>query len=457
MASSLPFHAACFFDLTGGTRRRAFSPYTPKAMLFFSRTYGVPIVTDPADLAAFDTVFFSLHCFRDFYRVAEMAHWKRAGQQWVAGGNAAATPVGVAWIMDYIWVGDCRDSFPAILRGERDLPGMVHTAKGLHPVTYVDEDLAPGLLSDAEMEVSKGCPRRCLFCIHPWRHRYQEQPEADVVRFIAQAKGRGLGLISNSSNDVSYYAAIDDTLARFGKTDMTVSNSVHGLTPVFVERRKREVFLGVEGMSAVLRQIVNKPISQEVLREKIALCLGHGKQIRTVYQFNLPGETMDDFDELRADVAAMRSQFSAGSWAIPFIPNQPSAHTPFQWLVPTYRLEMFDAIQAFRTSLFGSRKTGIAIYCPAPLGVARWFAQVIAEWIPVTPAVARAVKRLPARGTVPEMVDALAAQGVTLPPAFLHRQQDTVFPWSHVQTAGDDADKWARFTRMQDRIRRKAA
>jgi hypothetical protein len=426
-------------------------------MLFFSRTYGVPIVTDPADLSAFDTVLFSLHCFRDFYRVAEMAHYKRAGQQWIAGGNAAATPVGIAWIMDYVWIGDCRQSFAAILRGERDLPGMLHTAKGLHPVTYIDEDLAPGLLSDSEMEVSKGCPRRCLFCIHPWRHRYQEQPEADVLRFIQTAKGRGLGLISNSSNDISYYGAIDDVLLDLGKTDMTVSNSVHGLTPEFVSHRKREIFLGVEGMSAYLRQVVNKPISQPVLREKIALCLGNGKQIRTVYQFNLPGETMADFAELQADVADARQRFTSGSWAIPFIPNQPSAHTPFQWLTPRYSMEMFDAIQAFRTSLFGSRKTGIAIYCPAPLGVARWFAQVIAEWIPITPHVAKAVTRLPARGTVADLIAALDAQGVVLPAAFLSRQQGTVFPWSHIQTQGDDADKWKRYVRLQSLLARRSA
>ena len=37
------------------------------------------------------------------------------------------------------------------------------------------------------------------------------------------------------------------------------------------------------------------------------------------------------------------------------------------------------------------------------------------------------------------MVQALDAQGITLPRAFLHRDRDTVFPWSNIITTGDDA------------------
>ena len=61
---------ACFFDLRGGKDSAKFSAYTPKAVKFFSEKYSLAVVTKPEDLAAFDVVFFSLHCFRDFYRVA---------------------------------------------------------------------------------------------------------------------------------------------------------------------------------------------------------------------------------------------------------------------------------------------------------------------------------------------------------------------------------------------------
>ena len=219
-----------------------------------------------------------------------------------------------------------------------------------------------------------------------------------------------------------------------------------------MSQRKREMLLGVEGMSERLRWAVNKPIPRQTYRAKLDLCLRHGKQIRTVYQLNLPGEEARDFDELVDDVTYMRRQFKKGSWAIPFIPNQPSAHTPFQWVVPRYSVEMADRVMEFRKSMFGSGATGITFYVPAVLGAAKWFAQVIAEWIPITPAVADAVQKIPPKLGVREMVQALDALGVTLPREFLHRDRDTVFPWSNIITTGDDADKRKRFEDMERKL-----
>lgn len=442
----------CFFDLSAGKSRAKFSAYTPKAMVFFSEKHGVPVVGDPADLASFDVVFFSLHCFRDFYKIARLAQYKRPGQEWVAGGNACATPTGVSWIMDHIWIGDCRASFPRILAGERDLPGMWSAKNPDRVIRYVDEDIDPEPLSASEIEMSKGCPRRCLFCIHPWRHHYQEAPKEKIQDFIRAHPGRGVGLVSNSSDDVSYYDEIAATLTEAGKTDMIVSNAVQGLTEAVVSQRKREMLLGVEGMSERLRWAVNKPIPRETYRAKLDLCLRHGKQIRTVYQLNLPGEEARDFDELVDDITYMRRQFTKGSWAIPFIPNQPSAHTPFQWVVPRYSVEMADRVMEFRKSMFGSGATGITFYVPAVLGAAKWFAQVIAEWIPITPRVADAVEKIPPKLGVREMVQALDALDVTLPREFLHRDRDTVFPWSNIITTGDDADKRKRFEGMERKL-----
>ena len=186
---------ACFFSLHPRDKLKKFSAYAPKAMTHFAAKYDLPIVEKPEDLAAFDTVFFSLHCFRDFYLVARMAHHKRKGQEWIAGGNACATPASVGWIMDYVWVGDCRASFARILAGERDFPSMYDARRPERLIRYMDEDLDTELI-----EMSKGCPRRCLFCIHPWRHRYQEAPQEVVEKFVRAYPKTRLGLMSNSSD-----------------------------------------------------------------------------------------------------------------------------------------------------------------------------------------------------------------------------------------------------------------
>jgi hypothetical protein len=439
----------CFYDLECGKNRAKFSARTPKALIYFSQQYQIPVISSPDELSRFEVVLFSLHCFRDFYLVAELAKHKRPGQEWVAGGNAAATPRSVLWIMDHVWVGDCIESFPEILRGRRDFPSMAHATDPDATVVYADEDMSEKLLmlNDSEIEMSKGCPRRCLFCIHPWRHRYQEADRQQVLDYIRKHPRKGVGLMSNSSDDVSYYNEVAAELLRAGKTDMVVSNAVQGLTKKVLASRKREVLLGVEGMSQRLRRAVNK---RDVLRERVGWALEAKVQVRTVYQFNLPGETEDDFNELMDDVSYLRSRYKTGSWAIPFIPNQTSAHTPFQYVVPRYSVAQMRRIQKFRESLFGSRTSGVSIYVPQPLGPANWFSQIIAEWIPITPQVSRVVARMPHNVEVDAMVKHLRRNGVELPPEFFERGESTVFPWSNVVTSGEDADKFGRFRKMRD-------
>ena len=73
--------------------------------------------------------------------------------------------------------------------------------------------------------------------------------------------------------------------------------------------------------------------------------------------------------------------------------------------------EFAAKLLAFRERFIGSVKTGLGVYLPTLLGPRAWFSQVIAEWIPVTPAVAAAVEKLPAKAELPEMVQALDAHG----------------------------------------------
>lgn len=111
-----------------------------------------------------------------------------------------------------------------------------------------------------------------------------------------------------------------------------------------------------------------------------------------------------------------------------------------------------ERLMDLRKRFIGSGKTGLGVYLPTPLGPKNWFSQVVAEWLPVTPALDAAIQKLPQRAEVPEMIDALAARGVRLPASFLARDRDAVFPWSNIVTTGDDADKWKRFDGMNRKL-----
>ena len=104
-----------------------------------------------------------------------------------------------------------------------------------------------------------------------------------------------LGLLSNSTDDVSYYEEISDLLEARGKQNMIVSNAVQSFTEKLAQQRKADMLFGMEGMSERLRWIVNKPIARSLMRDKVALCLRNSGQVKLIYQFNLPGEEARDF------------------------------------------------------------------------------------------------------------------------------------------------------------------
>jgi len=143
-----------------------------KAARVFERLYGIPIVR-PDEIGKYGIVMFSLVSFRDFESVARIAHLKTEGQEWIAGGNAATNSVGINWIMDYVWIGDAFMAMREILSGLRDHPSMLKCSD-IHPVSYHNEPIFQDPISKSEILLSKGCVRRCLFCVHGFREDYME-------------------------------------------------------------------------------------------------------------------------------------------------------------------------------------------------------------------------------------------------------------------------------------------
>ncbi|OHD25690.1 MAG: hypothetical protein A2Y38_00405 [Spirochaetes bacterium GWB1_59_5] len=416
---------------------------TPLAMQYFVQRHDLSLLSlrDKPDLSDVEVLFFSLHSWRDFYDIARLP--KAPGQIWIAGGPAVYSPIGVSHRMDYIHVGDGVAAMQRMVQGEFEGPGTINT-HCMNTVQAVEEP--PQVCFDSRIVMSVGCKRKCAFCVNAWRRKYVERPESEVVEFLQRTPYKGVSLLSNSSDDVSYYANLTPFLQ--GKSDMVVSNHISAITEAFAASRSREVLLGIEGMSERLRASVLKPCPAEKIQKVLLLLFNHGVQARTVFQFNLPTETLADLEELRTLVHEIQPA-SKGSWAIPFIPHQPSPHTPLQWSTPTYSIPMAEAIMDFRQSMFGSKDTGVGVYVPAPLYPGRWFAQQVAEWLPVTPEVADAVEALPRKAAVPEMIEFLAKRNVRLPEAFLDRNEHTVFPWDCVEVRQPKARLWQVYEQLQ--------
>ena len=174
--------SCAFFQLTQQT----------KAMKYWSREYNIPIIKDPEHIQAFDTIFFSLLTWRDFYKIPKIYPFK-GPTEWIAGGNAVYNPTGAMWAMDYILIGDAFESFPHILSGARNVPGMIDCKRPGRALPAF-EPVFDCSISEREIIVSTGCKRKCLFCINPWRRPYREGQKWDALNFIAHAKHTGLAL-----------------------------------------------------------------------------------------------------------------------------------------------------------------------------------------------------------------------------------------------------------------------
>ena len=402
-----------------------------RAMLFWSQEYNIPIIKDLELIQDFKTIFFSLLTWRDFYRLPKIYKFK-GSTEWIAGGNAVYNPTAVMWVMDYILIGDAFESFPQILSGVRDVPGMLD-CKRPDKVTPASELVFSCPISNRDIIVSTGCKRKCLFCINPWRRPYREGQKRDVLHFIANAKYASLALVSNSFDDVSFSIDLMQALCKTGKQNIVVSNSFAGLTDEFLQMHNDQgvILVGVEGFSERLRKLVGKPIRQSEYRDKIVQMLRLKKNTKLVYQFNLPTETLDDWEEFLEDMDCVTAGVGFSSLAVTFIPHQTSPFTPLQWCAPHYSLEMLDTILKFRQEYgLNGYMNGVKLYVPQPLSSGKWFMQIMAEWLPITRETVRVINRVAEKNlSVEEMVDVLERGQIRTQHIFEEKPEDYGFPW----------------------------
>lgn len=419
----------------------------PKAVAYFSAKYNVPVV-QPDEING-RVALFSLHTWRDFYAVARLSHLKTS--EWIAGGNAAANPTGVRWLFDWIHVGDAYSAMPRILAGERELPGMLLCRDDAARVEYVDEPPPRDPLSRNEYVMSKGCRRRCAFCVNPWRQTYREAERDDVLGFVERFPGKGMYLISNSACDVSFYRDVEERLLALGKSNMTLPTML-AATSIRSLHNARQ--FGVEGASERLRRLVNKPIRRDVYRERMVEYLDRGCNLTTTFQFNLPTETADDWREFDEDLAWITERATGGAWTLSFIPHQPTPLTPSQWIVPRYDLATMERLLELRAQTIdaGGRRGQVALFVAQPLGPRSWFRQILGEWLPVTRELDRATAGLPARAPIDLYVDALLrSEVVDARHVFKDKPREYAFPWDCVTVRAGRDELWSHFARLTRR------
>ncbi len=201
------------------------------------------------------------------------------------------------------------------------------------------------------IEIMRGCPGRCRFCQASFCRRPIRYRSPDRIVEIAKAQYEGtgydtIGLLSLSTADYPYLDELLDKLkATFEPLHVGVSvpslkvqKQLQLLPKMVASVRKSGLTIAVEAASEKLRQVINKPISNEDLFAAIRAAYEAGFQkVKLYFMVGFPGETEADIAaivDLSYEIARLRkavdgryaSVNAAVSWLVP------KPHTPFGWL-----------------------------------------------------------------------------------------------------------------------------
>ncbi|MHC4526006.1 MAG: TIGR03960 family B12-binding radical SAM protein, partial [Planctomycetota bacterium] len=201
------------------------------------------------------------------------------------------------------------------------------------------------------IEIMRGCPGRCRFCQASFCRRPVRIRSVDCIldAAIKQYKSTGfdtLSLLSLSTSDYPYLDELVETLnAHFAPLhvglsvpSLRVQKQLQLLPKMMTSVRKGGLTIAVEAASEHLRDVINKPITDEDLCAAVSAAYEAGfLRVKLYFMVGFPCETEEDIlrivdlsnklSSLRKDVDGKFAEITAAvSWLVP------KAHTPFGWL-----------------------------------------------------------------------------------------------------------------------------
>jgi radical SAM superfamily enzyme YgiQ (UPF0313 family) len=192
------------------------------------------------------------------------------------------------------------------------------------------------------VEISRGCPWGCRFCLAGALYRPHRPWTAEAVLEAAASMrptGGRVGLVSPAVADHPGLSAIFDGLAERGASVGVSSMRLSALTEPLARRLSgaglKALAVAPEAGSQGLRDAINKNLSEPEILESAAQLSAIGQRRHKLYfNIGLPGETPGDLEALAGLVAriakAARARGGGPRIAVSLSNFTPKPHTPFE-------------------------------------------------------------------------------------------------------------------------------
>jgi len=206
------------------------------------------------------------------------------------------------------------------------------------------------------MEIFRGCTRGCRFCqagmiYRPIREKSVETILKQTRENLDNTGYEEISLTSLSSGDYSQlkelvlgmHEELKDCHTSISLPSLRLDAHAKEYMESLENQRKAGLTLAPEAGSQRLRDVINKNVTEEDLKESVHNAFSNGySSVKLYFMLGLPTETYEDIEAIARLVSMVRDEYykipkeeRAGRLRIVvstscFIPK---AHTPFQWYV----------------------------------------------------------------------------------------------------------------------------
>ena len=224
----------------------------------------------------------------------------------------------------------------------------------------------------APLEIMRGCTRGCRFChagivTRPVRERPVDEIVETMETLIPNTGYSEIGLLSLSSSDYTQIVPLVEAInERFEGQNIAISlpslriESVSvSLMDALSSKRRSGFTLAPEAATERLRNIINKPISDQQLLDTAKEIYQHGwHTIKLYFMIGHPTETLDDVQAiadlskrvLQVGIQTIGNRAKVNTSIGTFVPKP---HTPFQWVGVSPQEEIAEKLDLLQKELRG--------------------------------------------------------------------------------------------------------